>query len=152
MKASPLSLLQCSGLYLVCWAIKRGHFLPELGDLFQGLYLPVLFGVPSQPPLCKRMRWNQGRPGVGLETRMSASITSTKPQASELLWCNRSVTSNSLRPHELQHARPPCPSPTPRVHPDLFQRWRNEVRRSHPKLVANPRPYKLGLCSFLLVS
>ena len=26
------------------------------------------------------------------------------------------VMSNSLRPHELQHARPPCPSPTPRVH------------------------------------
>ena len=26
--------------------------------------------------------------------------------------------SNSLRPHELQHARPPCPSPTPRVHSD----------------------------------
>ena len=24
---------------------------------------------------------------------------------------------NSLRPHEPQHARPPCPSPTPRVHP-----------------------------------
>ena len=28
---------------------------------------------------------------------------------------SRSVMSNSLRPHELQHARPPCPSPTPRV-------------------------------------
>ena len=28
-----------------------------------------------------------------------------------------SVMSNSLPPHELQHARPPCPSPTPRVHP-----------------------------------
>ena len=27
-----------------------------------------------------------------------------------------SVVSDSLRPHELQHARPPCPSPTPRVH------------------------------------
>ena len=26
--------------------------------------------------------------------------------------------SNSLRPHESQHARPPCPSPTPRVHSD----------------------------------
>ena len=24
--------------------------------------------------------------------------------------------SNSLRPHELHHARPPCPSPTPRIH------------------------------------
>ena len=29
-----------------------------------------------------------------------------------------SVLSDSLRPHELQHARPPCPSPTPRVHSD----------------------------------
>ena len=27
-----------------------------------------------------------------------------------------SVMSNSLRPHELQHSRPPCPSPTPRVY------------------------------------
>ena len=26
--------------------------------------------------------------------------------------------SDSLRPHELQHARPPCSSPTPRVHSD----------------------------------
>ena len=26
--------------------------------------------------------------------------------------------SDSLQPHELQHARPPCPSPTPRVHSD----------------------------------
>ena len=31
---------------------------------------------------------------------------------------NRSVVSDSLRPHELQHARPPCPSPTPGVHPN----------------------------------
>ena len=31
---------------------------------------------------------------------------------------SRSVVSNSLRPHESQHARPPCPSPTPRVHSD----------------------------------
>ena len=31
---------------------------------------------------------------------------------------NCSVVSNSLRPHEPQHSRPPCPSPTPRVHPN----------------------------------
>ena len=31
---------------------------------------------------------------------------------------SRSVMSNSLRPHEQQHARLPCPSPTPRVHPN----------------------------------
>ena len=31
---------------------------------------------------------------------------------------SRSVMSDSLQPHESQHARPPCPSPTPRVHSD----------------------------------
>ena len=29
-----------------------------------------------------------------------------------------SVVSDSLRPHGSQHARPPCPSPTPRVYPN----------------------------------
>ena len=31
---------------------------------------------------------------------------------------SRSVVFDSLRPHEPQHTRPPCPSPTPRVHPN----------------------------------
>ena len=31
-----------------------------------------------------------------------------------------SVMSDSLRPHEPQHARPPCPSPTPRVYPNSW--------------------------------
>ena len=30
---------------------------------------------------------------------------------------SRSVVSDSLRPHESQHTRPPCPSPTPVLHP-----------------------------------
>ena len=36
-----------------------------------------------------------------------------------------SVVSNSLQPHELQHVRPPCPSPTPKVHPNPrpLSRW-----------------------------
>ena len=29
---------------------------------------------------------------------------------------SRSVVSDTLRPHESQHARPPCPSPTPGIH------------------------------------
>ena len=32
---------------------------------------------------------------------------------------SRSVMSDSLQPHESQHARPPCPSPTPGVHSNL---------------------------------
>ena len=31
---------------------------------------------------------------------------------------SHSVMSNTLQPHELQHTRLPCPSPTPRVHPN----------------------------------
>ena len=31
---------------------------------------------------------------------------------------SRSVVFDSLWPHELHHARPPCPSPTPGVHPN----------------------------------
>ena len=40
------------------------------------------------------------------------------------IWCllsvqfSHSVVSNSLQPHESQHTRPPCPSPTPGVHSD----------------------------------
>ena len=33
---------------------------------------------------------------------------------------NHSVVSDSLWPHEPQHARPPCPSLTPRVHPNPY--------------------------------
>ena len=53
-------------------------------------------------------------------------ITHLEPEIleSELKWglssvqFSRSVVSDSLRPHESQHARPPCPSPTPGVHSD----------------------------------
>ena len=38
--------------------------------------------------------------------------------------------SDSLWPHELQHARPPCPSPTPGVHPDS----RPSSQRCHPAI------------------
>ena len=34
------------------------------------------------------------------------------------VWFSHSVVSDSLRPHEPQHARPPCPSSTPRVYPN----------------------------------
>ena len=44
----------------------------------------------------------------------------TKKTGNRLPCCCRcqviSVVSDSLRPHESQHARPPCPSPTPGVH------------------------------------
>ena len=41
---------------------------------------------------------------------------------------SHSVVSNSLRPHELQHSRPLCTSPTPRVHPYYKQGEKTTLR------------------------
>ena len=49
-----------------------------------------------------------------------------------------SVVSNSLRPHESQHARPPCPSPTPRVHSNLCASVGDAIQPSHPLLFPSP--------------
>ena len=43
--------------------------------------------------------------------------------------------SDSLRPHELQHTRPPCPSPTPRVHPNPLS-W-----LCHPTISSSVVPF-----------
>ena len=39
------------------------------------------------------------------------------------VWFSPSVMSDSLRPHGLQHARPPYPSPTPRVYSNSLNPW-----------------------------
>ena len=48
-----------------------------------------------------------------------------------------SVVSDSLWPHELQHARPPCPSPTPRVYPNScpLSQW------CHPAISSSDIPF-----------
>ena len=56
---------------------------------------------------------------------------------------SRSVMSDSLRPLELQHARPPCPSSTSRVHPNScpLSQW------CHPTIssLSSPSPPALNL-------
>ena len=48
-----------------------------------------------------------------------------------------SVMSDSLQPHELQHARPPCPSPTPEVHSNSCpsSQW------CHPAILSSVVPF-----------
>ena len=43
-----------------------------------------------------------------------------------------SVMSDSLRPHELKHTRPPCPSPTPGVHSNSRPHGLQPTRLLHP--------------------
>ena len=50
---------------------------------------------------------------------------------------SRSVMSDSLQPHELQHARPPCPSPTPRGHSNS----RPSSQWCHPAISSSVIPF-----------
>ena len=50
---------------------------------------------------------------------------------------SRSVMSDSLRPHESQHARPPCPSPTSGVHSDS----RSSSQWCHPAISSSVVPF-----------
>ena len=50
---------------------------------------------------------------------------------------SHSVVSDSLRSHESQHARPPCPSPTPRVHSEL----RPSSQWCHPVISSSVVPF-----------
>ena len=61
-----------------------------------------------------------------------------------LVQFSHSVMSSSLWPHELQHDRPPCPSPTPGVHPNpcLLSRW------CHPAISSSVVPFSSHLQSF----
>ena len=53
----------------------------------------------------------------------------------------RSVMSDSLQPHELQHTRPPCPSPTSGVHPNSCpsSQW------CHPAISSSVVPFSSSL-------
>ena len=75
----------------------------------------------------------------GTSNSSSSSLTGT------FLQFSRSVVSDSLRPHELQHARPPCPSPAPGVHPNPcpLSQW------CHPTISSSVVPFSSCPQSFL---
>ena len=55
-----------------------------------------------------------------------------------LVQFSHSVMSDSLRPHESQHARPPCPSPTPGVHSIESVMPSSHLILCHPFLLLPP--------------
>ena len=63
------------------------------------------------------------------------SLLSKSPGSS--VQFSRSVMSDSLRSHESQHARPPCPSPTPGVHSDS----RPSSQWCHPAISSSFVPF-----------
>ena len=52
--------------------------------------------------------------------------------------------SDSLRPHESQHTRPPCLSPTPGVHPNHAHWFGDATQTSHPLSSPSPPSFNLS--------
>ena len=63
---------------------------------------------------------------------------------------SHSVVSNSLQPHELQHVRPPCPSPTPESTQTHVHLVDDAIQPSHP--LSSPSPPALNLFSIRVFS
>ena len=55
----------------------------------------------------------------------------------------QSLSRPTLQPHEPQHARPLCPSPTPGVHPNPCPCVSDAIQSSHP--MSSPSPPALNL-------
>ena len=77
----------------------------------------------------------------------SSSISYLKFSSVEF---SSSVVSDSLQPHESQHAKPPCPSPTPRVHSNSCpSSWwcHPAISSCHPLLLLPPIPPSIRVFS-----
>ena len=106
MCGSATSLQSC--LFVTSWAVALQAPLPwdspgkntgvGCHALLQGIFQTQGF-EPGSPAL-------------------QADPFTTKPPGYQSVQFSGSVVSDSLRPHEWRHTRPPCPSPTPGVHSD----------------------------------
>ena len=95
------------------------HHSPNASILWRSAFLIVQLSHPyittgKTIPLTKRPF--DGKVMSLLFNMLSRLVVTFLPRSS--VQFSRSVLSDSLRPHESQHARPPCPSPTSGVHPD----------------------------------
>jgi len=101
----------------------------------------VLAGFESQPGEFELHigLWLGSSPGTWVQILLHGfkSQSQVDSFSSSSAQFSRSVVSDSLWPHEPQHARPPCPSPTPGVHPNPrpLSRW------CHPTISSSVVPF-----------
>ena len=93
-------------------------------------------------PQMQQAHHGPGGPSTGLGGHPSLRYFVTT--ASSSVQFSHSVVSNSLRSHEPQHARPPCPSPTPGVHPNPCPL----SRQCHPTISSSVIPFSSHPQSF----
>ena len=109
---------------------SRGDGIPvELFQILKDDAVKVLHSIRQQ--IWKTQQWPQ-------DWKRSIFIPISKKGNASSAQFSHSVVSDSLRPHESQDARPPCPSPTPRVHPKSCASSRYAIQPSHP--LSSPSP------------
>ena len=93
------------------------HQLRESTQTQNFLYVQLSYPYMTTGKTIALTRWTfVGKVKSLLFNMLSRLVITFLPRSSVQFSCL--VVSDSLRPHELQHARPPCPSPTPGVHSD----------------------------------
>ena len=111
-----LSILHCSSHILICSGLKTRM-------------IELIF-----------LSWYKAS---GLSLQIS-SLNNLKFYQFSSVKFSHSVMSDSLRPHGLQHARPPCPSPTPGVYPNSC--WLSPW--CHPTIASSVIPFSSHPQSF----
>ena len=119
---------KCAALayYLELWALEnqqmQGEVCSELPYLPIGTQLPSIpfleFDQPDRMDSCHRKGEEKSIPCLDSLSHRQSHLPSIFLRTINSFQFSRSVVSESLQPHEPQHARPPCPSPTPGVHPN----------------------------------
>ena len=121
--SSKASILQCSVFFTVQLShpyMTTGKTIALTRWTFVGKVMPLLFNMLSRLVITFLPR--------------SSSVQSVQ--------FSRSVVSNSSQPHESQHTRPPCPSPTPGVYTNS-----NHLILCHPRLLLPPIPPSIRVFS-----
>ena len=125
---AALGLCCCIQAFSSCnmWAIEHAHFsrCGSRAQLSCGMWNLPIPGTETVSPALAGRFLTIGLPGKSIKVFLCPTFlgyrkwASFKPPWSLLspssVQFSQSVVSNSLRPPGLQHARPPCPSPTPR--------------------------------------
>ena len=97
----------------------------------------------SLRPLGWYSPWNTPGQNTGVGT-VPFSRGSSQPRDLSPFQFSRSVMSNSLWPHGLQHARLPCPSPTPRAYSNSCPLVGDAIQSSHPLSSPSPPAFNLS--------
>ena len=140
-----------------CWVTGYAHlhFSCVLNCCSSVRLFATLWTVACQAPLsvgfsrqecCRGLRrpflWDLPDPEIepaspASKTLKADSLSIGLPPQFSSVQFRRSVVSDSLRPHESQHTRPPCPSPTPGVHSDS----RPSSQWCHPAISSSVVPF-----------